>query len=275
MPVPPASHFFMLIYDVNNWVRVKMAESLGGCSIFSFWQEIMANHAAGEMQLFVADGKDGNRIRRRLYSPYKMQRKPADASIYDGINFFKELLVDAPKEIFYIEVDGFEADDVIANIAYNYSLANIPVVIISTDKDLTQLQQLNGVLTLGKPKTEPRFVRLYKMLVGDSSDNIPGVKGFGEKSWEKTSEDFRVRMLYLFMKYPTPEEMPKDYFKKLCELNMPTGQVSAMMAALENGELHTYYKIIGFFKVPENLMNFKYGTGRQDIINEKMKDYRL
>lgn len=235
----------------------------------------MSNYYKGIPQLYVADGVKGNELRRKYFPEYKRNRKPTDQSVYDGINFFKELLADAPQTVGYLEVAGYEADDVIANMAYLYSLQGEEVGIISTDKDLTQLKQLKGVTTLGEPKTEPQWVKLYKMMVGDSSDNIPGIKGFGQKSWDKLSADFKNRMTVLFHLYDTPDKMPKEYIRKLCELNMTESLVENFMLYLEKGTLHTYYKIIGFCAVPSELIKIKYGSGNVEQVSAKLSYYSL
>lgn len=266
----------MLIIDVNNWVRVKMAESISGVSVATLWSELISNSLKGKEQLYIADGVNGNERRRKYFPEYKRNRKPVDQSIYDGINFFKELLADAPQNVGYLEVPGYEADDVIANIAYLYSLKGDEVQLISTDKDLTQLSQLNNVTTLGEPKTDPKWVKLYKTMVGDSSDNIPGIKGFGQKSWDKLSDDFKNRMTVMFHLYDCPEKMPKDYIRKLCLANMSDSLTNAFMVHLENGDLHKYNKIIGFCSVPsEELSKIKYGSGNIQAATDKLSYFSL
>lgn len=273
----------MLIYDVNNWVRVKMAESLGGASIFSLWQEVLANSIAGKKQIFISDGFDSRKLRREIYPEYKAQRKPADQSIYDGINFFKELLFDAPTNILYGEVSGYEADDVIANLAVKYREAMVKgeltpenIDIITTDQDMSQLRLIDGVSTLTDPKIEPKWVKLFKMMVGDPSDNLKGIKGFGKKSWEQLSADFKDRMTVLFHYYPRSiEGMPLDYIEKLCDKNMSFGNLCAFMTALKNGDLHKYYRLVSFYKVPNEKMILNCGSGRVEVANAKVCQFNL
>ena len=97
----------------------------------------------------------------------------------------------------YYEIDNYEADDIIGTFAkYCDQDPNFEGLIISSDKDLLQLISNQVSIKLLKQKdyiyyTEKTFYEEYqimpiniidlKALMGDSSDNIPGVKGIGEK----------------------------------------------------------------------------------------------
>ncbi len=233
----------VLIYDLNNWLRVKTEESQGGAALSTLWLETISNSSRNITQIFVSDGYNSRKLRRDLYPDYKAKRKPADQSFFDGLRFFKELLTYAPANVFTVEVPEFEADDVIANIVNN---KGYDYDIISTDKDLTQLKVLDNVQTLAKEKTEPRFVRLYKTFVGDSSDNIPGVRGFGEGTWLNTSLDWKKRMTALF--YLEDGNPKKEDVLSLCRKE---GMSEKMLAKIEDTDLALWYKLVGFFEIGE------------------------
>ena len=95
-------------------------------------------------------------------------------------------------------VHGLEADDLIASLVENYA-ADVPITIVSGDKDLFQLLRPNVTIALTKKGyteydiyTEDRFVEEYgftpkqyvdyKALIGDAADGYPGVKGIGPKT---------------------------------------------------------------------------------------------
>lgn len=238
----------VLIYDLNNWLRVKCEESQGGAALSNLWLETISNSSQDIFQIFVSDGFNSREKRRNLYPEYKAKRKPADQSFFDGLKFFKELLRYAPINVLRVEVPEYEADDVIANFALRYHLKH-DVHIISTDKDLTQLNVLENVHTLAKEKTEPRFVRLYKTFVGDSSDNIPGVRGFGEGAWEKTSLDWKKRMTALF--YLEEGNPKKEDILSLCRKE---GMSEKLLAKIEETDLALWYKLVGFFEVDESTL---------------------
>lgn len=133
-------------------------------------------------------------FRNELYADYKMQRKPTPTELKEQFPLIKEML-DA-MSIQYVEVPNIEADDIIGTVARKYSGEKI---ILSGDRDLLQLIDddtkvwltKKGVSELDKVDEErlnelfglkPYQIIELKALMGDTSDNIPGVKGVGEKT---------------------------------------------------------------------------------------------
>lgn len=263
----------MLIYDVNNWVRVKMAESLGGASIVSLYNEVMANSVAGKVQVFVSDGVNSRKKRKEIYPGYKAKRKPADQSIYDGINLFKEMLVNMPQNVLRIEIPEWEADDVIANLVEK-SFVGMPIDIVSTDKDLQVLCIHNNIKALKGPFINPKWIKLYKMLVGDSSDNIPGVNGFGPGAWDKLSEDFKNRITVGF--HLGKGKIADDVMIRLLEKES-LGKNIKEKIALENrvGLLTKWWKVVGFMNIPDDLLKLESGTGKTYLNDEKIEQLGL
>lgn len=250
-----------------------MSESLGGASIFTLYQETIANSLAGKLQVFVSDGFDSRKKRREIYPEYKAKRKPADQSIYDGINFFKELLENAPTNVLRIEIPEYEADDVIANLVEK-TFAGQEVGIISTDRDLTQLRVHERVDTLKDPKCPAKWVKLYKMLVGDSSDNIPGVKGFGEGAWESLSDDFKDRMtVYLHQEKGL---LDKDVVARLLSKEkLGAKTIQKVVDDIDCGNFYKWYRLVSFIDVPEELLALKTGSGRTDLNETKIEEYSM
>ena len=150
--------------------------------------------------LVVAFDPRGGSFRRRIYPEYKANRDAQPEDLSAQIPIVREL-IDA-WEIPLIEVEDFEADDVIATLVGAVG-PKTEVRIISTDKDLMQLvsdrvQLLDAVKDrrYGPEEVEGRFgvpphqVLDLRALVGDPSDNIPGVKGIGEKGAAKLIGEF-------------------------------------------------------------------------------------
>ncbi len=147
----------------------------------------------------VAWDKPKTNIRRRLklYPQYKAGRKPAPPDFYTQIPILHELL-----EAFHwplYELDDYEADDIMGALAVQAHKKNIDTLLITSDLDALQL--INGnvrVYALKKgfsnieefhPESfsakyglDPHQFLDLKALKGDSSDNIPGVPGIGEKT---------------------------------------------------------------------------------------------
>ena len=133
----------------------------------------------------------GGGFRREIYSEYKATRDAQPEELSQQIPLARELA--AAWRIPLLEVPGYEADDVIATLALQ-APDDVEVVIVSTDKDLMQLASERVTLLdtmkdrrIGPAEVEERFgvppaqLLDVRALVGDSSDNIPGVKGIGEK----------------------------------------------------------------------------------------------
>ena len=145
---------------------------------------------------FFLDGK-GPTFRHKLYEPYKAQRQATPEPLLAQLDPIKE----AVRLLgFTVEVSsGCEADDLIASTAARFK-AQGPVVIVGADKDLKQCLDDTVVLWDPAAKNEkiltaaaftaetgllPRQWPDVQALIGDSSDNIPGVPGVGPKTAER------------------------------------------------------------------------------------------
>ena len=147
----------------------------------------------------VAWDKPKTNIRKRLelYPEYKAGRKPAPADFYDQIPLLHELL-DAFGWPLY-ELDDYEADDIMGTLAVQATAQDIETMLVTSDMDMLQLIDLHvSVYALKKGLSNielyhpESFTEKYgllpsqfldlKALKGDSSDNIPGVPGIGEKT---------------------------------------------------------------------------------------------
>lgn len=138
-------------------------------------------------------------FRHIQYGGYKATRKKMPEDLAVQIPFIKETL-DA-LNFGTAELEGYEADDLIGTLAKKGVESNIDIVVVSGDRDLLQIIE-DGITVKvpvtkgGKTETEVYDVNAVnekyslkpfqlielKALMGDSSDNIPGVKGVGEKS---------------------------------------------------------------------------------------------
>jgi DNA polymerase-1 len=142
----------------------------------------------------------GKTFRHELFPAYKATRDAQPEDLSRQFPLVREL-VDAHR-IPVLEVEGCEADDVIATLVAQ-APEDVDVVIVSTDKDLMQLVGGRVVLLdtmkdrrFGPAEVEERFgvppdrVLDLRALVGDPSDNIPGVRGIGEKGAAKLVREF-------------------------------------------------------------------------------------
>ncbi len=144
-------------------------------------------------------------FRTDLYAEYKGTRRPTPPELLSQFPEIKKML--GLMNIKVIEKEGIEADDIIGTIAKN---SNCDKIILSGDRDLLQLISkdtevwltIKGVTEILKVNEtnlnehfgieNPSQVVDLKALMGDQSDNIPGVKGIGEKTALKLLADFKT-----------------------------------------------------------------------------------
>ncbi|MCH2186107.1 DNA polymerase I, partial [Myxococcota bacterium] len=145
--------------------------------------------------IVVAFDPRGGSFRRRIFDGYKANREAQPEDLSKQIPLVRELVESF--QIPILEVEDFEADDVIATLVHRLP-KGAAASIISTDKDLMQLVSDRVELVdhvknrrFGPAEVEERFgvppekILDVRSLIGDPSDNIPGVKGIGEKGAAK------------------------------------------------------------------------------------------
>ena len=145
----------------------------------------------------------GKTFRHDTYSQYKAGRIETPADLKNQFPKAKEML-DA-MGIKWYETDGYEADDIIGTLSKIATDNDYETLIVSSDRDLLQLINDKVTVKLLKTKdyimmTKDAFVSEYNLepikiidlkgLQGDKSDNIPGVKGIGEKTALKLLQDY-------------------------------------------------------------------------------------
>ena len=146
----------------------------------------------------------GKTFRDKIFPEYKGTREKMPDDLRPQIGRIREM-VDA-FNIPRLEMEGFEADDVLGSIARIASEQGLGVKIITGDRDLLQLVNERTTVYLAgddqnyitdedvikKLGVRPNQVVDYKALVGDKSDNIPGVAGIGEKTAIALIEKFQT-----------------------------------------------------------------------------------
>jgi len=169
----------------------KMVNAVYGFAsmLLRVWRDLKPTHIA------VTFDMAGKTFRHEKFKEYKGTRVKADQELYDQIPLCHDLVRAFNIPIY--EKAGYEADDVIGTISKK--VKNAEVVIVTGDKDTIQLIGDNvKVMSLRKGMSDtvmydekmveevfgftPAQMIDYKALAGDSSDNIPGVKGVGEKT---------------------------------------------------------------------------------------------
>jgi len=155
--------------------------------------------------LVAAFDSKGKNFRHELYTDYKANRSEMPDEIQTQLPYLWELL--EAMNIPILRVDGVEADDIIGTVAKMCDNENLQCNIVSGDKDFMQL--INDKTFLYAPQARKRAKEIFDKkkvlekwgvgpehiidllgLMGDSSDNVPGVQGVGPKTAQKLIQDF-------------------------------------------------------------------------------------
>ena len=212
----------------------------------------------------------GKTFRHEKYSEYKGGRSETPDELKIQFPIAKELLTKMGMK--YLEVVGYEADDIIGTYSKLITdSTDYEGLIVSSDKDLLQLITNKVTVKLLKskdyimmnPKTfketygiEPIRMIDLKGLMGDSSDNIPGVKGIGEKT-----------ALKLLTEYDTIENLYKniDNIKGATKNKLIEGEKSAF----DSKDLATIYKEVPVsLKIEDLKFTFKPTEELMDLYKE-------
>ena len=146
-------------------------------------------------------------FRHNQFAQYKSNRSKAPEDLLSQIPIIEEIL--KAWDIPILQKDGYEADDVIATVAKKCREQNMNCRILSGDKDLLQLvnetcwemqpdKTNGGWMTLGPAEVNeqwgisPAQILDYLSLVGDTADNVPGVKGVGDKTAIKLLSQYQT-----------------------------------------------------------------------------------
>lgn len=158
--------------------------------------------------LAVCFDKGGSDVRNELYSEYKANRDATPEPIMIAVPYIQEIL--KAMHIPVVVLPGCEADDVIGTLAKQAEKEGYKVYMVTPDKDFAQLvsenifmyrpaRMGNGIEIWGIPEVQKKFgvkrpeqVIDFLGMMGDASDNIPGLPGVGEKTAMKFIEEFET-----------------------------------------------------------------------------------
>ncbi|MDR2751671.1 MAG: DNA polymerase I, partial [Clostridiales bacterium] len=151
----------------------------------------------------------GKTFRHLMYDEYKAGRKPMPDDLRPQIPMARHLL-----ELMNVRVEtleGYEADDILGTLAAKAEASGLEAVVVTGDKDLLQTASELDTVRIPKTKGGRTEVETYtpadvlekigvtpkesidvKALMGDSSDNIPGIPGIGEKTAVKLIQEYKT-----------------------------------------------------------------------------------
>lgn len=170
---------------------------------FFFKLKMLKDYLNPDYIVFANDLSRDRTFRRKLYKPYKAQRKMIDEDISTQFKYTSQIaaLLGYP----FINNELYEADDVLGMISKYATDNNMDMIISSSDKDLYQLinehvyifshrnkELIDNILFQEKYKITPSQWIELKMLQGDRSDNIPGIDGIGEVTALKLLQQYNT-----------------------------------------------------------------------------------
>ena len=217
---------FYALPDMTNSKGLHTNAILGFLNImFKFLDEEKPTHFA------VAFDLSAPTFRHEMFKEYKGTRKPMPEELREQVPVIKEVL--KAMDIPLMMEEGYEADDLLGTMSVIGEKEGYQVRIISGDRDLLQLATENVQIRIPKTKGGGNVVEDYfakdvmetygvtpkefidmKALMGDASDNIPGIPGIGEKTASKIIKEFKsIENAYEHIE----EVMPKRAKNKLEE----------------------------------------------------------
>ncbi|EAI3912933.1 TPA: DNA polymerase I [Campylobacter lari] len=192
--------FFRLFYALKGLKNSK-GEPSNMISGFANFIYSLKNEHPSDMIIFALDSK-GKTFRSEIDPNYKINRTPPPPDLLAQIPICIQMIEKMGFSSFSCE--GYEADDIIASLVKECENKDIFIRIITQDKDLYQLikddkvsiyspiskNDYNEAGCLEKYGVKPSQIRDFLALCGDSSDNIPGVKGIGAKGAKNLLDEF-------------------------------------------------------------------------------------
>ncbi|MFD2588628.1 DNA polymerase I [Croceitalea marina] len=194
--------------------------------------------------LAVAFDKGGSVERTEMFEAYKANRDETPDAIKIAVPYIQNIL--KAMKIPIVELEGYEADDLIGTIAKQAEKENYKVFMVTPDKDFGQLvsenifmyrpaRMGNGIEIWGIPEIQKRFgvqrpeqVIDYLGMMGDASDNIPGLPGVGDKTAKKFLEQFGDMEGLL-----ANTDQLKGKMKEKVEENAELGRLSRKLAEIK------------------------------------------
>lgn len=192
-------------------------------------------------------------FRHEMFTEYKGTRKGMPQELHEQVPVLKELL--SAMGIKIMELPGYEADDLLGTVAKRSEEKGMDVLVVSGDRDLLQIVTDNIRVCIPKTKRGTTEYEMYytkdvqekygllplqiielKALMGDSSDNIPGVPGIGEKTATAILQQFEnVENAHAHL-----EEIKPKRAKENLEAHYDMAIMSKKLATIETNAPYEY-----------------------------------
>ena len=194
------------VYRAFYGMQQQLTNSQGQptAAILSFTRTLLKLLAEGSDHIAICFDRGGKSKRDELYAAYKADRPPTPDALISQFPYVRKIVeaLGVPT----VEMDEYEADDVAGTLAKQAEAAGFDVLIMTNDKDMLQLISPKIKVHRVNPRggfeiydaaackrrygIEPYQIPDYLALAGDSVDQIPGVRGIGEKTAPKLLSEF-------------------------------------------------------------------------------------
>ena len=187
-------------------------------------------------------------FRHEMFAEYKAHRPKTPDELVNQLGRVRQIVEAFHTPIF--EVDGYEADDVLGTLSRQAGEPGVDAIIVTGDADIMQLVSPHVRVLYPKPRgpfsntqlydekavfekygVKPEHIVDLKALVGDPSDNIPGVRGIGEKTGVKLVQQFgSIEEIYTHIEQVTPPKL-----QALLRENEAVARQSKKLATIDVG----------------------------------------
>jgi DNA polymerase-1 len=222
----------------------KTGETVGAVYGFALML-LKVIHELNPTHYAIAFDKKAPTFRHQLFDRYKAHRPPTPDELVNQIGRVKQLVEAFDIPIF--ELDGYEADDILGTLSRQAARQGLDTTIVTGDADTMQLVSSQVKVLYPRPRgsfsdtmlydesavsqkygVEPEHIADLKGLVGDTSDNIPGVPGIGEKTAVKLIRQFgTVEQIYDHLDEVVPPKV-----RSLLRENEATARQSKELATI-------------------------------------------
>ncbi|WP_086348046.1 DNA polymerase I [Candidatus Enterococcus clewellii] len=235
--------FFALHNSLDRFVNKNGLHTNAIYAFHTMFENVMAKEQPTHVLVAFDAGK--TTFRTEFYAEYKAGRSKTPGEFKEQMPYIRELLTGLGVQ--YYELDNYEADDIIGTLANKVPKEEFDVVVLSGDRDLTQLTTdsvkvditVKGVSDIESYTPEyvaekydgltPLQIIDMKGLAGDTSDNIPGVTKIGEKTAIKLLKEYgSVEGVYEHI-----DEMKKSKMKENLINDKENAFMSTRLATIE------------------------------------------
>ena len=250
--------------------------------------------------LFLAHDSEGDSFRNKIYPQYKANRSAPPEELVPQFALVSDLI--KKMEIAHLAFPQYEADDIIGSVCTQWRDHFDEILIVSGDKDLMQLVD-EKVKMLDTMKNKiyddkavfekmgvwPKQIVDYLAMVGDSSDNVPGMRGIGAKGAAKlllehqsldqciaAKEAFTGKKLVTaFKDYLDDALLSKKLVTIATDIKIPITPKDTAYKFYPGEELINFFQEVGFKGILQKLDNIKYGEAQERASSENKFEHRL